>query len=365
MESEENLPSAQVENLVAGRYLFLSSELEGMRSLHTNLNLRLNEIRIANSTPELDLRLFQSAVTPREDEKISPSKVLILAAGLAFGLCFGAAASLLLAMIRPRVENASDWKAITALPLLGMLNEFPSPETTPYEVVDATKGYNPLMEQIRNLRTRLICPHSGSSGALLITSPLPQEGKTSVASALALSMVRVNPGTVVLVDLDLQRPSLHRDLRLPNDFGVSDILLGKCSIDDALIETDGLMVLTAGSSAFQALDRLGSPALTELIATLKKRFALVIIDSTPVLPTAGTLLIASLCDEVLLVANTRSTPTPALHQAEQELREAGARIRGGILNQLTVRNHKSSPQYKYLVKAYDQLSRRLLAHGIR
>jgi capsular exopolysaccharide synthesis family protein len=364
-DATDGLSSAQVENLLAGRYLFLASELDGMRNLHTNLNLRLNEVRIANNAPELDLRLFQSAVTPLADEKVSPNKVLILAAGLAFGLCFGSASALLLGWVRPRIDSAADWKSVSTSPLLGIINDFPTPETTPYEMVDATKGYNPLMEQFRNLRTRLICPKSGSSGAMLVTSALPQEGKTSIASALALSLVRVTPGSVVLVDLDLQRPSVHRDLRLPNDFGVSDILLGKCSIDDALIETDGLMVLTAGSSAFQALDRLGSPALAEMIAELKKRFSRVIVDSTPVLPTAGTLLLAALCDDVLLVANNRSTPTPSFKLAEQELREAGAKIRGGVLNQIPVRNHKASPQYKYLVRAYDQLSRRLLTHGTR
>jgi len=247
-------------------------------------------------------------------------------------------------LIRPRLETSGDWKAASAIPLLGMINEFPSPETTPYEIVDATKGFNPLMEQIRNLRIRLVCPHSGPSGSLLVTSALPQEGKTSIASALSLSMVRATPGTVVLVDLDLQRPSVHRDLRLPNDLGVSDILMGKCSIEDALIEVDGLMVLTAGSSAFQALDRLGSPALSTMLSELSRKFSRVIIDSAPVLPTADTLLIGALCNEVLLVVNSRTTPTPSFRQAEHELLAAGARIRGGVLNQLPARNQKSSPQ---------------------
>lgn len=359
------VPPSQIENLLAARYLFLSSELEGMRSLHTSLSVRLNEVRIANNDTELDLRLFQGAVIPRLDQEVFPNKPLVIAGAIVLGLCFGSVAALLLAFFRPRLESASDWQASTSLPLLGMINEFPSPETTPYEMVDATKGFNPLMEQIRNLRIRLGCPNAGPSGSLLITSALPQEGKTSVASALALSMVRGNPGSVVLVDLDLQRPSVHRDLRLANDLGVSDILLGKSTIEDALIETDGLMVLTAGSSAFQAHDRLSSAALASLISNLKKQFPRVIIDSAPVLPAADTLLIGALCDEVLLLANTRSTPVPSFRQAEQELIAAGARIRGGILNQLPMRNHKTSPQYKYLVKAYDQLSRRLIPQPSR
>lgn len=356
---------SQIENLLAARYLFLSSELEGMRSLHTSLSVRLNEVRIANNDTDLDLRLFQKAVIPRLDEEVFPNKPLVIAGSIVLGLSFGSVAALLLALFRPRLQSVSDWQAATSIPLLGMINEFPSPETTPYEMVDATKGFNPLMEQIRNLRIRLGCPNAGPSGSLLITSALPQEGKTSVASALALSMVRGNPGSVVLVDLDLQRPSVHRDLRLANDLGVSDILLGRTSIEDALIETDGLMVLTAGSSAFQAHDRLSSSALAALIANLKAKFPRVVIDSAPVLPAADTLLIGALCDEVLLLANTKSTPVPSFRQAEQELTAAGARIRGGILNQLPMRNHKASPQYKYLLKAYDQLSRRLIPQPSR
>jgi len=364
-EPKDSITPAQVENLLAGRYLFLSSELEGMRSLHTNLSLRLNEIRIANNAPELDLHLFQSAVIPRPDQKIGPKKLLILLAGSAFGLCFGAVVGLLLALIRPRLENPNDWKAASAFPLLGMINEFPSSETTPFELVDGSRGYNPLLEQIRNLRIRLVCPHSRPSGSLLVTSALPQEGKTSIASALSLSMARATPGSVILVDLDLQQPSVHRDLSIANDLGVSDILLGKCSIEEALIEVDSLMVLTAGSSAFQALDRLSGPALTTLLCELKRRFSQVIIDSPPVLPTADTLLIGALCDEVLLVANTRTTPTHSLRQAEQELLAAGAKIRGGILNQMSAHNHKTSPQHKYLAKAYDLLSRRFAPQGSR
>jgi uncharacterized protein involved in exopolysaccharide biosynthesis/Mrp family chromosome partitioning ATPase len=359
----EEIPRPHIENLLAGRYLFLSSELDALRSLHTSLSVRLNEVRIANNSPDLDLRLFQAAVTPRLDQEVFPNKPLVMAAAIVFGLGLGTVAALLLALLRPRLESLADWQASTSLPLLGMINEFPSPETTPYEMVDATKGFNPLMEQIRNLRIRLGCPHSGSSGTLLITSALPQEGKTSVASALALSMVRGNPGEVVIVDLDLQRPSLHRDLRVANDLGVSDILLGKCSIEDALIETDGLMVLTAGTSAFQAHDRLNSQALASLIRDLKAKFPRVIIDSAPVLPCADTLLIGSLCDEVLLLVNSRSTPVSSFRQAEQDLIAAGANLRAGILNQLPTRNHKASYQYKYLVKAYDQLSRRVVAHA--
>jgi len=96
LETKESITPAQVENLLAGRYLFLNSELEGMRSLHTNLSLRLNEIRIANNAPELDLHLFQSALTPRPDQEVGPKRLLLLIAGSAFGLCFGVAAALLL-----------------------------------------------------------------------------------------------------------------------------------------------------------------------------------------------------------------------------------------------------------------------------
>jgi capsular exopolysaccharide synthesis family protein len=363
--AESGPDHATLENLVLGRHAFLNAELLGLQDLHSSLQVRLNEIRIANNSTDLDLKVFQTATPPAPDKEVAPKKPLVLGGGIFLGSGFGTALALFLGIARPRISNANDWKRVMGIPLLGGLNEFPSAETTPFEIVDASKGYNPLMEQVRNLRNRLVSPPPAGARAILVTSPLPEEGKTTVTSALALSLARLQESGTVVVDLDLQRPSLHKDLRLPNDLGISDVLLGKCSLEDALIEAGGLHVLTAGSRPFEALDSLGSDALPRLLQSLKERFRFVVIDAPPALPTADARLIAPLADDVILLANARHTPVAALLQAEEELAGAGVTLRGGILNQLPARRHRSTPQYKYLVKAYEQVSRRLVPHGLR
>jgi receptor protein-tyrosine kinase len=320
----------QAETRLTGRYETLTSEVAALRSLSESLNVRLNEVRIANSRPDLDLRIAQEAVSEAA-RQVSPNKKFAVAAGCLAG--FFIALLRLVALGNPpsRIGSSEDWSYATSLPLLGLVDTFPR-DTASVAVVNAVDGDHPLAEQIRDLRSRLVCPASDESSVLLVTSPLPEEGKSALAAALALSMARIEPSGVVLVEIDLRRPSVHKTLDLPNFVGTSDVLTGKCTLDDGLTVIGDLMVMTGGSSESEALHHLGGPSVTLLVQKLKRRFRYVILDSPPVLSNSDIRLIAPLCDEVLLVVNARTTPVASIHEAELEIESAHGVIRGGILN---------------------------------
>jgi len=341
----------RAENLLTGRYQALVTDQKAMSAIHGGLSVRVNELRIANHNPDLELKISQSAVSA----EAFPIKLVALAASGILGPGLGIALAYLLAIIRPRVEDSIGWKSATSLPLLGLVGDFADSGSTSSKGTEARS----LRDQVRNLRSRLIASSPAHPISFLVTSPLSGEGKTTLATSLARSLAQTHPDEVVLIDLDLQRPSVHEAFSLSNDLGVSEVLLGRSSLDDALARAGGLMVLTAGSTSSDALDHLGSSALAALIPELKQKFRYVIVDSPPVLLTADSLLFAPLCDEVLLVVNARSTPTPAIRQAEEELRSANARIRGGILTQIPVHHSTHSlPSYQYLAKACSVLIRR-------
>lgn len=361
----------QAENLLTARREALVAELEALRILYSGLSVRVDELRIANQTPDLDLRLAQAAVLPGVDDRIGASLLTLLLAATFFSTALGSIVALLFGLAWPRIESPADWRAATSIPFLGMVSDYPSSAASlgfvsedkngpPFKDERSVDIADLVREQVRNLRTRLLSPPAGHPGAMLITSPLPAEGKSSLACALSYALQQISPSSVVLVDLDLHQPSLHEKLGFANDLGTSELILQSCSIDEALVLVDGVWVLGAGSSTRDALGQFGPAALDALICQLRERFSYVVVDGPPVLVTADTRLLASLCDDVLLVANALTTPPSALRQSAEELRISGCKIQGGVLNQVPRREYGKAHPYRYLAQAYGYLHRLLL-----
>jgi len=205
-----------------------------------------------------------------------------------------------------------------------------------------------VTESYRIMRTNLlVAVRDIDRPTIMVTSALAGEGKTctvaNLAPALALAGQRV-----VVVDLDLRRPDIHRTLGLPNDRGAADVLRGDASLSDCLqyvgVEGEpgeasaGMYVLTGGSAGAEGGELIAGRNTSRLLDTVAEQSDLVLVDSPPVLAVADSLTLARMVSGVVLVIEAGRTPIPTVHQAKDALIRNQARMLGLVVSKVESRS---------------------------
>jgi len=205
----------------------------------------------------------------------------------------------------------------------------------PY-LVAATQGTGIAAEQYRALRTRIMqVSHGGAAHTVLITSPGRGEGKSLTAANLALTMGQDYQRRICVVDADFRAPQQHRLFGLAETPGLSDVLLGRAPLEEALvtIEDLGLTVLPAGLPPDHPAELLGTSAMRRTLDTLRSRFDRIVIDAPAAAPLADVGVLMPLVDGVLLVVRAGITSKPAIHEAVAAIDPA--KCLGLVLNEAT------------------------------
>jgi capsular exopolysaccharide synthesis family protein len=210
----------------------------------------------------------------------------------------------------------------------------------------ALEGRGANVEQFRTLRSRIyqICDKEPLK-SILISSGMPQEGKSFVATNLAISLARHQNRKVLLIDGDLRRPVLHTLLGCQPKPGLAEYLAGKVALSK-IMQRGGITNLTfipASSSGDNAAELAGNHKIEELISTVAPYFDWIIVDSSPVIPVSDAVNFARACDAVLLVARADSTPFDIAQRASAEFRNS--RVLGFVLN--AARNVAGRDGYYY------------------
>lgn len=193
---------------------------------------------------------------------------------------------------------------------------------------------SPVVEAYRVLRTNLqFATMNYTSRKILITSPGPTEGKSTIIANLA-SVCAADGKKCIIVDSDLRKPVQHEILRCHNKIGLTDILLGRAEPEKALQETpvSGLRLLPSGPIPPNPAELLGSPGMEKLIEFLESTADLIFFDTPPVLPVTDAPVLAARLDGVLLVVSAGDVSREAVIQAKKALEKVNARILGIILN---------------------------------
>ncbi|MCH1624899.1 CpsD/CapB family tyrosine-protein kinase [Fredinandcohnia sp. SECRCQ15] len=191
-----------------------------------------------------------------------------------------------------------------------------------------------IAEQYRTIRTNIQFINGVKKNqSFLITSTNSEEGKSTTAVNLAVSLVQQKE-RVLLIDTNLKKPSVHMTFNLDNSIGLTDILRGKQSFDDAVVKTEfgRLEVLPSGPIPFNSSELIGSRTMFDLIESTLKRYDIVIFDSPSILESSDTKILANLCDGVILVIKSGKTETKKAIEAKRLLDIAKAKIIGVILN---------------------------------
>ena len=223
--------------------------------------------------------------------------------------------------------------------------------------VPITDERNTFEEALRIIRSNLsVALLDLERPTVIFTSANPGEGKTVVCSNLAMSFAAAGK-RVVLVDLDLRHPNSHKLIGAHNEYGVSDVLLGRRTLEESIqyigLPTPrgqsewGLYFLATGPSVANPTELLGSGRTGQLLEGLARQADLVLLDTPPVLPVADTLVIGRMAAGAVLVTESRNTAIDAVTKAKDLLTRNQTRLLGVVLNKFQTRDARGTYSYGY------------------
>jgi capsular exopolysaccharide synthesis family protein len=286
------------------------------------------------------------------DSPVSPQPVRNVGLAIALGLIIGAGAAALRESLDTTIRSPETLTKAVNAPVLGAIPFDPKADKSPLIIEGSAQSTR--AEAMRQLRTNLqFVDVDRPLKSLVVTSALPGEGKSSTAINLGIAFAESGK-RVILVDADLRRPKLAEYLGLEGAVGLTNLLAGQISINDALQPWggSGLWVLPSGYVPPNPSELLASRNMADLLAALSGGFDVIIIDTPPLLPVTDAAVMATVADGCLLVTRHAKTTVTQATNAAAALTAVGARLHGCVLNRAP---HKGRSAYTYYSYTVDDL----------
>jgi len=311
----------------------LSTRIRIQEETYAMLLNEQDRVRISEGLMANSISVVEPAIAP-----ISPSKPNIpinIALSVIVGLSGGIGLAFLFDNLDTRIHSSDDVARVLNAHPLGWIPYIDKlEENLNGHLIMQSDVRSPIAEAFRILRGNVISLQvNGVPKTLMITSPEPDSGKSTILANLAASIAQSGKN-VVVVDSDFGRPSLHKLFHLPYENGLSDVLFKLSTLEAALKTTSvyGVKVLTSGTIPSNSGDLLESNRVAEVIEALKGMADIILFDSPPLLAVADAATMAPLVDGVLLVVARHIATDKSVQSALQQLEQAGANIIGSVFN---------------------------------
>jgi polysaccharide biosynthesis transport protein len=314
----------------------LEREAQANRQLYDMFLNRFKETNISADLQSTVARIVDPAIVA--GGAYAPKKSQIVSIAAAVALIIGMMLSLLLDRINNTINTAGEVEARLGVPMLGYLQKMENggKKSLKTEMAFLLDSQSLFAESIRTIRTSILMSAlDKQKKVIVITSSVPEEGKTTVSFNMSCALAQVK--RVLLVDADLRRPKVSRVIGLGKDAkGLSHLVSGVATVSECVVkhEQGGFHILTAGFVPPNPLEMLSSIKFQEVIEKLKEAFDIVLIDSPPVQLVSDALVLSQLADTVLYVVKAGSTPYTLARSGLRRLAMADAPILGVVLNQL-------------------------------
>lgn len=285
--------------------------------------------------PDSRVVVEQRASIP--EKPVTPKTVLNIAIGLMAGLLLGIGLAILRGLLDNTVKDRETIEEITGSGLVGVIPF--DKERRKDAAISFDSDNSAIAEAFRKLRTNLqFLAVDDPPRVIVVTSSMPNEGKTTTAINIALALAEADHN-VVLVGGDMRRPKLEDYLGLIEEVGFSTVLAGRASLEDTLQKTrfPRLTVLASGAIPPNPSELLGSLAAKKLLDELRAKFDYVVIDSSPLLAVTDGAILAAGADGVLVMVRFGETKREHLVQAVGSLEDVGARLLGAVLTMTPTR----------------------------
>ncbi len=331
-----------------------AAEIANAVSVQLGRTIEALETPTATSTSPVKVTLTDPATPPGAPS--SPQTRINLALGLILGLGLGIAWALLRETLDTTVSTPAEIEELTNAPSLGAVVAIDGKQNRALAALDATSLNS---EGYRTIRANLqFVSVDDPIRALVITSPEPGDGKSTLACNLAITIAQSGK-TVCLVEADLRRPRITEYLDLDASQGLTDVLSGQRSLDDTLQPWGrGLItLLPPGPIPPNPSELLGSHQMQTVIGDLKSRFDIVILDSSPLLAVSDAAILSSRADGAILVVRHGKTSTEDVGIAVGAFKRVNARLLGTVLNAVPAkRRYGYGDGYGYGQESQEQTS---------
>jgi succinoglycan biosynthesis transport protein ExoP len=320
------------------QYNVLQREVESDRALYDSVLTRLKETTLTKDLQADKVRMLQFANTPRTP--ISPNVRKLLMIGLTGGLSMGIALVLGLRSIDTSLKTVDQVEEFLRLPALAAIQYLGGVKDPARQLVVQEQAQSTGAEAFRTLRTAVsMLGRQETRRTLLLTSAVPQEGKTFCSVNFALCLAQAGKRTV-LIDADLRRPAVERALigQKTDAPGVTDFLTGQKGLPDVIHSTkhENLFYIPAGATAPNPAELLAQGGFGPLLEEVLSKCDRVVVDSAPIHAVSDTLLLLATVQTVLIVVRAGKTPWRSSARAIEAVEKAGSVVSGVVLNGIKI-----------------------------
>ncbi|MEG4441370.1 polysaccharide biosynthesis tyrosine autokinase [Microcoleus sp. AT9_B5] len=348
----------------------LERKLQEAEADYEELQKKLQQIRITENQQVGNARIIQKPSIP--EEPVRSRKTLLLVSGGLLGTLLAVAAALVLEAQDKSVKTIEEARELFGFTLLGVIPFHRKPEKNP------RRNSRPLKSAAQDLELspgQIVVrdtPHTSSSAAyrmlqanlrflssdkemkvIVVSSSLPQEGKSTVSANLAVAIAQLGR-KVLLVDADMHCPVQHRIWELPNQVGLSNVIVGQAGFGDAIAQVmDNLDVLPCGVIPPNPMALLDSQRLTLLIKQFSASYDAVIVDTPALNVAADALILGNKADGILLVVRPGVLHSGTVAFAKELLKKSNQHVLGLVVNGVSPKNEPHS-HYYFTNESYTQ-----------
>jgi len=315
----------------------MQSTLALYRQIRANLLSSYEGIRLARLSSTSNIVSIEPAVASANP--VRPKPINNIGMGLAIGLVLAGGIAFLVEYLDDTIKTVEQATQALGIPVLGYIAELEHNQDKAYV---SENPRSPVSEAFRTLRTNLeFASVDKPIHSLLIASVHPSDGKTTIATNLAITISQGGK-KVLLIDADLRRPRVHHHLDLPNRAGLSNLFHDQLAIPDVarVWKDKKLGVITSGAIPPNPADLLASERMASILSSASKLADIVIVDAPPFL-VADASILSSRADGVLLVIRPGKTPLDAALTTLEQMKRAGANVLGMVFNRIP----RSQPHY--------------------
>jgi len=381
---DEQRGASRTQNEASINYKIIQQEIDTNKGLLDGLLQRAKENDVVLAGTPNNLHVTDYATPPRVP--IGPNRLQGVILAFLFSVGFGVGLATLLEYLDDSVRSSEEVHRILRLPTLATIpllkknkarRMIAGKGSTSLELRNGNGNGNgknghttshpallldldsrsPLAEAYRHLRTSVLLSIAGRAPkTLVVTSCEPSEGKTTTTINLAMTLAQTG-ATVLIIDGDMRRPSVHAAFGIENKGGLSSVLSSAMSEAEVLnlVQQEaesGLYLLTAGAVPPNPAELVGSDQMRKLISELGSTFDHIVIDSPPIASFTDGVLLSAVSDGVILVVRANECSRKVLQRAHQSLVDVGAKVLGVVLNRVNTRTTNYYYNSRYYSKYY-------------
>jgi polysaccharide biosynthesis transport protein len=316
------------------QYRLLESNWDRAQKEYDSVVQQYKNVDVTADVGALNITILEYARPA--DTPSRPQKSRYMAIALVMGLMLGGGLGLLRNFMDQTLRSADEISAVLGMPVLGVVPSMSRRESVVNRGQKTHLDSNSQWaEAYRTIRTAVFfSAPKGEAKTILITSPTPGDGKTTLASNLGIAMAQAGQ-KVLIVDADFRKPMQHRIFQLNHkERGLSNILVGISTFGEAIQRTnvEGLDLLACGPSVPNPAEILNSESFAGLLERLTEKYDRIVLDSPPVMPVTDAQILGALCHVTLLVLRAEKSTRKVGQQARHGLLSVGAHVLGVIVN---------------------------------